>query len=80
MNIFGYITASFIVVLLAVLILSYILMVKALNQHTTKELKAYKKTVTCLFLIFTFSYALRAIYLAGEGHYQNIPHFYRNEL
>jgi cytochrome bd-type quinol oxidase subunit 2 len=80
MNMFGYTTASFIVVLLAALILSYILMVKALNQHTMKELKAYKKTVTCLFFIFTFSYGLRAIFLAGEGHYQGLPQFYRNEL
>ena len=75
MRVFGLTTGFFVVFLELILICSYVLMVRALNQFTKKEMKHYQKSVTILFLLFLFSYSIRAAYLFGEGHYAFLSEF-----
>lgn len=73
MEIMGSISGIFYSVLTISLVASFVLLNRALkNRFQSEEMIQLSKAINFLFLVLVISFALRTLFLFGEGHYEGL--------
>ena len=80
MDFFGSLTATYFCVLTLVLIVSFVILIRAMNKFAHATMSTLKKSISYLFGLLVLSYTLRSVILLGEGHYGFVQAFARQEL